>query len=137
MFGHAINELAELTALAAESTTEITWLTKHRYCHSELDLKYLHTYNWRTFVLVSAEKNFVNATIVTVGILISSHALKSLKCLGKTLREGDCPRGVMVKALDCGIVVNEFELQSRYYVYFLTNILAKGMNPLYSQLWVK
>ena len=29
-----------------------------------------------------------------------------------------CPRGVMVKALDCGIVVNEFEL------------LGKGINPL-------
>ena len=29
-----------------------------------------------------------------------------------------CPRGVMVKALDCGIVVREFELQSRYYVHF-------------------
>ena len=25
-----------------------------------------------------------------------------------------CPRGVMVKALDCGIVVSEFELNSRY-----------------------
>ena len=27
-----------------------------------------------------------------------------------------CPRGVMVKAMDCGIVVREFVLQSRYYV---------------------
>ena len=26
-----------------------------------------------------------------------------------------CPRGVMVKAMDCGIVVSEFVLQSRYY----------------------
>ena len=32
-----------------------------------------------------------------------------------------CPRG---------IVVNEFELQSRYYVHFRTNTLGKGMNPL-------
>ena len=30
----------------------------------------------------------------------------------KTLIEGGCPRGVMVKAMDCVIVVNEFELQS-------------------------
>ena len=37
---------------------------------------------------------------------------------------------MMVKALDCGIVVNEFELQSRYYVPFQTNTLQKGMNPL-------
>ena len=42
----------------------------------------------------------------------------------------ECPRGVMVKAMDCGIVVSEFELQSRYYVHFRTNTLGKGMNPL-------
>ena len=41
-----------------------------------------------------------------------------------------CPRGVMVKALDCGIVVSEFELQLHYYVYFRTNTLGKYMNPL-------
>ena len=41
-----------------------------------------------------------------------------------------CPRGVMVKAMGYGIVVSEFELQSRYYVYFGTNTLGKGMNPL-------
>ena len=41
-----------------------------------------------------------------------------------------CPRGVMVKAMDCGIVVSEFELQPRYYVHFQANTLGKGMNPL-------
>ena len=41
-----------------------------------------------------------------------------------------CPRGVMVKAMDCGIVVNEFVLQSQYYVHFRANTLGKGMNPL-------
>ena len=41
-----------------------------------------------------------------------------------------CPRGVMVKAMDCGIVVSEFVLQLRYYVYFRANTLGKGMNPL-------
>ena len=46
----------------------------------------------------------------------------------KTL--GGCPRGVMVKAMDCGIVVCEFVLQSRYYVHFRANTLGKGMNPL-------
>ena len=39
-----------------------------------------------------------------------------------------CPRGVMVKAMDCEIVVSEFEIQSRY--YFRTNTFGKGMNPL-------
>ena len=41
-----------------------------------------------------------------------------------------CPRGVMAKALDCGIVVSEFKLQSRYYIHFWINNLGKGMNPL-------
>ena len=43
---------------------------------------------------------------------------------------GGCLRGVMVKAMDCGIVVCEFVLQSRYYVHFRANTLGKGMNPL-------
>ena len=41
-----------------------------------------------------------------------------------------CPRGVMVKAIDCGIVVSKFVLQSRYYVRFQSNTLGKDMNPL-------
>ena len=38
---------------------------------------------------------------------------------------GGAPRGVMVKAMDCGIV-----LQSPYYVHFRANTLGKGVNPL-------
>ena len=34
----------------------------------------------------------------------------------------------IVKALDFGIVVREFELQSRYYIHFQTNTLGKGMS---------
>ena len=41
-----------------------------------------------------------------------------------------CPHGVIVKVLDCGIVVSEFELQLHYYVHFQTNTLGKGMNLL-------
>ena len=41
-----------------------------------------------------------------------------------------CPRGVMVTAMDCGIVEHEFVLQSGYYVHFRANTLGKGMNPL-------
>ena len=41
-----------------------------------------------------------------------------------------CPRSVMVKTMDSGIVVSELELQSHYYVHFRTNTLGKGMNPL-------
>ena len=43
---------------------------------------------------------------------------------------GGCPRGVMAKAMDCGIVVREFVLQSCYYVHFRANTLGKGMSPL-------
>ena len=41
-----------------------------------------------------------------------------------------CLRGAMVKAMDCGIVIRKFVLQSRYYVHFRANTLGKGMNPL-------
>ena len=42
---------------------------------------------------------------------------------------GGCPHGVMVKAMNCGIVVSELVLQSRYYVHIRANTLGKGMNP--------
>ena len=45
-------------------------------------------------------------------------------------RMGGYPRGVMVKAMDCGIVLREFVLQLCYYVHFQANTLGKGMNPL-------
>ena len=40
------------------------------------------------------------------------------------------PRGVMVKAMNCRIVVREFVLQSRYYVHFLADTSGKDMNLL-------
>ena len=42
-----------------------------------------------------------------------------------------CPSVLMLKAMDCGIVASEFELQSRYYVHIRTNTLGNGMNPTY------
>ena len=36
---------------------------------------------------------------------------------------------VMVKAMDCGVVVSEFKLQSCHYIHFQANTLGKGMNP--------
>ena len=56
--------------------------------------------------------------------------------LDTEIKKCGCPRGVMVKALDCGIVGCEFVLQSRYYVYFRANTLGKGMNPFILP-WVK
>ena len=40
-----------------------------------------------------------------------------------------CPRGEMVKAMDCGIVVSEFELLSGYYYLFRTNPLLNPFIP--------
>ena len=37
----------------------------------------------------------------------------------------------MVKAMDCGIVVSEFVLQSRYYVHIRENTLGKEYEPPY------
>ena len=45
-------------------------------------------------------------------------------------RPWGCPRGVMVKAMDCRIVEREFMFQPRYYIHFRANTLGKGMNPL-------
>ena len=55
---------------------------------------------------------------------------KNLIITDSSSSQQGCPRDAMVKALDSGIVVSEFERQSRYYVHFWTNTLAKGMNPL-------
>ena len=35
----------------------------------------------------------------------------------------------MTKALDCGLEVNESELQSHYYIHFRINTIGKLMNP--------
>ena len=62
-----------------------------------------------------------------------SHFYKTLSVFSKIdiyEHTGGCPRGVMVKAMDCGIVEREFVLQSRYYVHFRANTLRKGMKPL-------
>ena len=43
----------------------------------------------------------------------------------------------MVNQLNCDIVVNEFELQSRNYVHFLTNTLGKGKDPFIPRYGLK
>ena len=64
-------------------------------------------------------------------IIIDSHPiLRNMYCFYHPYLIGDCPRGVMVKAMDCGIVEREFVLQSRYYVHIRANTLGKGMNRL-------
>ena len=43
----------------------------------------------------------------------------------------------MAKMLNCDLEVNEFEIQSRYYVPSRTNIFGKGISTLFPQLHVK
>ena len=40
----------------------------------------------------------------------------------------------MVKMLNYGLEVSEFELYSCYYIHIQTNTLEKGINPLLPQL---
>ena len=67
-------------------------------------------------------------SICSAGCLNKVKEPRLLYCLLFTRGEG--PHGVMVKAMDCGIVVSEIVLQSRYYIHFRANTLGKGMNPL-------
>ena len=69
---------------------------------------------------------FVDPSILMINTLIRS----PIQTFTKELAGEGCPHGVMVKAMDCGIVVSEFVLQSRYYVLFRANTFGKGMNPL-------
>ena len=91
-----------------------------------------------TFVLSSLQlfrgrpnsfKELTDLKMMSINLVFPLVCLVFLYCtLGFYL--GGCPRGVMVKAMDCRIVVSEFELQSRYYVHFRANTLGKGMNLL-------
>ena len=47
------------------------------------------------------------------------------------------PCDVMAEVWDCSLKVSELEIQLCYYVYFQTDTLGKGMNPLSFQQWVK
>ena len=46
------------------------------------------------------------------------------------MKKAGCPRSVMVKVMDCGILVSYFKFQSHYCLQFRTNTLGKSMNPL-------
>ena len=43
----------------------------------------------------------------------------------------------MAVVLDCDIIINKDELQSRYYVHCRSNFIEKDINTLISQLWVQ
>ena len=77
-----IGQLLELTASAIDYNIDIICIQEHRYIHSE-DIKYHDTSKGWTLVSVSAWKNYVNATIGGVGMLIGPRALKSLNSIEK------------------------------------------------------
>ena len=76
---------------------------------------------------------FASSTMIILPLTFITWFIYYILCPYMTVlkqRLRGCPSGVMVKAMDCGIVVCEFILQSCYYVHFRVNTLGKGMNPL-------
>ena len=74
---NTINQVPELTAFAVKHNI-IICMQEHRYYHSETELKYHNSSNEWTFVLISARRNYANAAIGRVGMLLSASVLKSL-----------------------------------------------------------
>ena len=62
-----------------------------------------------------------------LSILMAHQHLMAILCQILFIYTG-CPRGVMVKVMDCEIVVNEFVPQS-VITFTFTNTLGKRMNP--------
>ena len=90
-----------------------------------MNLICLHTVKW-FYVLLSNSSNLIQYQSNGYTYMIC----KWMEEFSLGILRG-CPRGVMVKALDCGIVVREFVLQSRYYVHFRANTLGKGIKTPY------
>ena len=100
-------------------------------------------------IMIKLSTNSSNEDIFTqnkqdydIALKIVDIKINSYVKVEKTIKiyriRGGYPRGVMVKAKDCGIVVRDFVLHSCYHVHFRANTLGKVMNhPLSSRLWVK
>ena len=104
------------------------------------NFNFLNIFQWITLstqsclVLYSFCANLLHSLIMWLMISsLSPHSLHLLFCCVLSIFAliWGCPRGVMVKAMDCGIVASEFVFQSRYYVYFRANTLGKGIKPSY------
>ena len=120
-------DLLTVAKFCVEPATLFGWsdnrITMHQ-CATDSPEQHSSDFNFRDFlslqlVALLQQEIGVNPTILHKYILLRHNYL-----------EQGCPRGVIVKALDCGIVVSKFKLQSCYYVHFRTNTLGKGMNPL-------
>ena len=68
---------------------------------------------------------------------VTTCSLEQIPGVAPKVTATELPHGVMAKALDCGIVVNEFELQSLYYVHwakFSANISLVTFDRLTPQI---
>ena len=72
-----IGQLPELTATAIDHNVDIICIQEPIFLHRE-DIKYHDTGNGWTFLSASAWKNYVNITIICVGMLKGPWVLKSL-----------------------------------------------------------
>ena len=60
---------------------------------------------------------YLSISVCTLSIYLSIYPIFIIYLPALIDSKKGCPRDVMVKTMDCGIVVSEFELQSRYYVH--------------------
>ena len=79
---NSIGQLPELTVSAIEHTIDIICIQEHRYTYSE-DIKYHDIGNGWKLATATSWKDFVNATIGGVGMLIGPQALKSINSIDK------------------------------------------------------
>ena len=63
--------------------------------------------------------------------LVNTHTHTHTQTQFILFRGKDYIRGILVKVLDGGVIVCEFDLQSHYYVHFWTNTFEKGMNYIF------
>ena len=86
-------------------------------------------YEFESTVLSESEELGTQEHLSTEIFPSHSNKHKKEKANKRIEKKREWPRGVMVKAMDCEIVVSEFELKSRYDARFRANTLGKGMNP--------
>ena len=85
----------------------VTLVAYHNYITL---LRVFHTsVNWYFLTGISVIASFLRSILVDFSNTIVHMVLTFPRA---------CLRGVMVTAMDCGIVVSEFVLQTRYYVHF-------------------
>ena len=108
-FNHGPLFLLEISPLSSIHSSLTNWTLK-------LHVKYLIP----ALTSTTAFFHFVRLTVQGLSFQLS---LKLFKIINILVHIWGCPRGVMVKVVDCGIVVREFVLQSHYYVHFRANTL--------------